>query len=127
MIYYLTTITGIDTELYEASYLDGCGLFQRIRHITLPMLIPTVILLLLMSLSKILSGHFQMFYQTVGTNAVLFKTTDIIETFSFRALMVDNDYGYSSATTLFQQVFGFILVMVVNGLIRRYEKDLALF
>jgi len=127
MIYYLTTITGIDTELYEASYIDGCGLFQRIRHITLPMLVPTVILLLLMSLSKILAGNFQMFYQTVGTNAALFKTTDIIETFSFRALMVDSDYGYSSATTLFQQVFGFVLVMTVNGLIRRYEKDLALF
>lgn len=127
MIYYLTAITGIDTELYEASALDGASLFQRIRYITLPMITPTIIILLLMSLSGILSGNFQMFYQLIGSNTVLFKTTDIIETYSFRALMVDNDYGYSAATGLFQQAVGFIMVMTVNAIVRRYEEDYALF
>ncbi|MEG2583682.1 MAG: ABC transporter permease subunit, partial [Oscillospiraceae bacterium] len=67
-IFYLAAITGISPELYEAAYLDGAGLFKRIIHITIPMLIPTVVILLLLSLSGILKGNFDMFYQMIGNN-----------------------------------------------------------
>lgn len=126
-IFYLTAITGINPELYEAAYIDGAGLFQRIRTITLPLLTPTVIILVLLSLSGILSGNFQMFYQLIGTNGVLYKATDVIDTYVFRSLMVDKDFALSAAGGFYQQIVGFVLVISVNWLVRRYESDYALF
>ncbi len=127
MIYYLATIMGINPELYEAAYLDGCGLFKRIRYITLPLLMPTTCILTLLGLSGILKGNMDMFYQLIGNNSNLYKTTDVIDTYVFRSLTQLKDYTVTTAAGLYQQVIGCILVIVTNIFVRKFDKDSAIF
>lgn len=127
MIFYLAAITGINPELYEAAYIDGAGLVQRIWHITLPLIMPTTVILVLLSLGAILKGNFQMFYQLVGNNGQLFDATDVIDTYVFRSLMKIKDYGLTTAAGLYQQVVGFVLVMVANYAVNKVSADSALF
>ena len=76
MVVYLATIMGIDGELYEAAKVDGANIFQRIRYIMLPQLKPTFVILLIYSLGGIMRGNFELFYQTVGNNGLLYEVTD---------------------------------------------------
>lgn len=126
-VIYLAVITGISTEYYEAARIDGANKFQQIRFITLPLLKPTFILLLLFSLGGILRGQFDLFYQIIGNNGMLFATTDIIDTYVYRSLMINFDIGMGTAAGLYQSFFGFLLVMTVNYLIKRNYKEYALF
>lgn len=118
---------GINPELYEAAYLDGCGLFKRIRYITLPLLMPTTCILTLLGLSGILKGNMDMFYQLIGNNSNLYKTTDVIDTYVFRSLTQLKDYTVTTAAGLYQQVIGCILVIVTNIFVRKFDKDSAIF
>ena len=127
MIFYLAALTGINPELYEAAYLDGAGLMKRIWYVTLPLIMPTTIILLLMSLGGILTGNMDMFYQLVGDNSNLYEATDVIDTYVFRTLTVLKDYTVTSAAGLYQQVIGLILVLSVNAVIRRIDSDSAVF
>lgn len=126
-IIYLSALTGIDPDLYDAARIDGAGKWGQIRYVTLPLLKPTVILLVLFSLGSIMKGNFELFYQLIGKNGVLYDMTDIIDTYVYRALMVNYNVGMSSAAGLYQSVFGFVLVVTVNWLVRRYESTYALF
>jgi len=127
-IIYLSAIAGIDKEMYESAYLDGAGIYRRIWYITLPMLGPTVIVMLLFALGGILQGNFDMFYQLLGENGQLFQTTDIIATYVFRTLLSSsNNVGIAAASGLYQQVFGFVLVVSVNLLIRKVSPGYELF
>ena len=126
-IIYLSALTGIDPELYDAARIDGAGKWGQIRYVTIPLLKPTVILLILFSLGSIMKGIFELFYQLIGKNGVLYEATDIIDTYVYRSLMVNYNIGMSSAAGLYQSVFGFALVMTVNWLVRRYESSYALF
>lgn len=127
MIFYLSAITGINTELYEAAYIDGAGLLKRIWHVTIPLIMPTTIILLLLSLGGILKGNMDMFYQIVGNNAKLYETTDVIDTYVFRSLTQLKDFTITSAAGLYQQVIGCVLVLVSNAIVRKVEPDSALF
>lgn len=127
MIVYLASIAGISPEFYESAYLDGAGLLKRIWYITLPLLKPTVITLILLGLSSMLKGNFDMFYQLVGNNGQLFDATDVIDTFVFRSLVGTKNLGMSSAAGFYQQVLGFVIVMTVNGIIRKVDPDYAIF
>lgn len=127
MIYYLAAVTGINTELYEAAYLDGCGLLKRIRHVTLPLILPTTCILTLLSLGSILKGNMDMFYQLVGNNANLYNATDVIDTYVFRTLTQLKDYAVTSASGLYQNVLGCILVLTVNWVVGKIDKDSAIF
>ncbi|MFB9276460.1 ABC transporter permease [Cohnella cellulosilytica] len=127
MVIYLATITGISEEYYEAAKIDGANIFQRIRYITLPMLKTTFIILLLFSLGSIMKGQFDLFYQLVGNNGLLYNTTDILDTYVYRSLKVTFDIGMASAAGLYQSLFGFILVMTVNTIIRKTNEEYALF
>ena len=127
-IVYFAAIMGIDAEIMEAAAIDGANAWQRIRHIMLPLLKNTFIMLLLFSVGGILRGNFGMFYNIVGaSNAVLQDSTDIIETFVFRALMNNFNFSQGSAVSLYQSLFGCLLVMASNALVRRLEPDAALF
>jgi putative aldouronate transport system permease protein len=126
-VIYLASITGIDPELYESASIDGAGVFKQILYITLPLLKATFITLFLFSLGSILKGQFELFYQLVGSNGNLFTVTDIIDTFVFRSLTTDFDIGRSSAAGVYQSVFGFILIMTVNTIIKRKNPEYALF
>lgn len=126
-IVYFATITGIDNSIIEAAEVDGANTWQRIRHIILPSLKPTFIILFLFSLGGIMKGNFGLFYNLVGNNSQLFATTDIIETSVYRMMMSQNNFTSSTAVGLYQSIFGFALVMFSNWLVRRINKDYALF
>jgi ABC-type polysaccharide transport system, permease component len=127
MVIYLATIMGINDEYYEASEIDGANVYQQISHITLPLLKPTFIILFLFSIGSILRGQFDLFYQVIGSNGILFNATDIIDTYVFRALKVTFDVGMGTAAGLYQSLFGFIIIMITNHLIKRNNSEYALF
>lgn len=126
-IVYFAAIMGIDRTLYEAASIDGASAWQRIRYVTLPSLKPTFIILVLFSLGSIMHGNFGLFWNLVGNNASLFSTTDIIETSVYRMVLSQNNFTTSTAVGLYQSLFGFALVMTANWIVRRINKDYALF
>ncbi|WP_336788874.1 ABC transporter permease [Paenibacillus sp. MMO-177] len=126
-ILYLAAIVGIDQEIYEAATIDGATRFQRIARITLPLLKPTMIILLLLGLGRIMRGEFDMFYQLIGNNGLLMDATDIIDTLAFRSLMGSADFGMASSVGLYQSVLTLIIILTANWLVRRYDKEQALF
>ncbi len=127
MIIYLATITGISTDIYEAAALDGASPTQKIRFITVPLLKATVILLFLFGLGGILKGSFDLFYNLIGTNSVLFPQTDIIDTFVFRSLVGQFNFSQGAAVGFYQSIFGLVLVLLVNAVVKKIEPDSALF
>ncbi len=126
-IVYLAAITGFDQSMYEAAKVDGATRWQCITRITLPLLRPTIILLLLMAVGKIFNGDFGMVYALVGNNTVLYPTTDIIDTYVYRQLMESANMGMSSAVGLWQSVMGCIMVVIMNKITKKIDKDSALF
>ena len=126
-VVYFAAICGIDSEIIEAAKVDGANGFQKIRYIILPSLKPTIVILLLFALGGIVKGDFGLFYNIVGTNSLLYPTTDIIETYVYRATMTDFNFSYASAVGLYQSIIGFVMVMVVNGVVKKIEPDYSLF
>jgi len=126
-IVYVAAITGFDQGMYEAARIDGATRLQMVTRITLPMLKPTIIMLTIMSVGKIFAGDFGMIYALVGDNSQLYPTTDVIDTFVYRALRQLNDMGMSTATSLFQSVVGLILVFATNAFAKKFEPDSAIF
>lgn len=126
-VVYMATITGIDTSVYEAAEIDGAGIMQRIWHITVPCLRTTMITLILLALGHVFRGNFNIFYQLVGTNGLLYNATDVIDTFTFRTLMFSSDIGMSSAVGFYQSVLCFVFIILVNTLVKKADKDSALF
>jgi len=126
-VIYLSAIMGIDRHCYEAAEIDGAGMFQKVTHITLPLLVPTIIIMVLLSVGRILRGDFDMFYQLVGDNTTLYNSTDLIDTFVFRALINSSDIGMASAAAFYQSALCFIIIVLVNYAVRRAHKEYALF
>ncbi len=126
-VIYLAAVTGIDSQMYEAAEIDGANIFNRIIHITIPSLTPTIIILVLLSIGQIFRGDFSMFYQIVGGNSLVYNTTDVIDTFVTRSLLETREFGMSAAAGLFQSVLCFLIINVVNYAVRKVDKDYALF
>ena len=126
-IIYMASIAGIDKELFEAARVDGATRWKQIIHITLPLLKPTVIIMILMSVSKIFNSDFGLFYQVPMNSGALYKTTQTIDTYVYRALMQMSDIGMSSAASIFQSVVGFVLVLLANFIVAKVDADNRLF
>lgn len=126
-VVYLAAITGIDQEIYEAAQIDGANIWQRIFHITIPCIKPTIMVLLLLDLSKVIRGDFQMFYNLTGNNPTLYKVSDIIDTYVYRSLIHTQNFSMSSAAGLYQSVLGFVLIIVFNAIMRKVHPESALF
>lgn len=127
-IVYFAAIMGIDAEMIEAAKVDGVNAFQKIRYIILPNLRSTIVILLLFAMGSILKGNFGLFYNIIGpSNSMLFETTDIIETFVFRSMMNNFNFTQASAVGLYQSVFGFVVVVVCNWIVKKIDNDYALF
>lgn len=126
-VIYIAAITGVDTEIYEAGAIDGATIFQRIRYLTIPSIKPTVITMLLLQVGRILRGDFEMFYQIVGNNGQLYNMTDVIDTYVFRSLLQNSNIGMTAAAALYQSSLCFIIIMVVNTVVKRIDEDYALF
>lgn len=126
-VIYLASIVGIDKEYYEAATLDGANRWQQITHITVPLIKPTITILVLLSIGRIFYSDFGLFYQVPLDSGMLYSTTNVIDTYVYRGLMEIGDIGMSSAAGLYQSVVGFVLVLISNALVRRSSPDNALF
>ncbi|WP_254438334.1 MULTISPECIES: sugar ABC transporter permease [Paenibacillus] len=126
-VVYLAAIIGIDKEYYEAAKLDGASKWQQIRKITVPLITPIIVMMTLLSIGRIFYSDFGLFYQVPMNSGALYSTTNVIDTYVFRALMQLGDIGMSAAAGLYQSVVGFILVILSNYTVRKINKENALF
>ncbi|MDF2650386.1 MAG: binding-protein-dependent transport system inner rane component [Paenibacillus sp.] len=126
-IVYMATIAGINPEVYESASMDGASRLQKIRFITLPLLKPTIILLTILSVGGIFNGDFGLIYAIIGRNPMLYPTTDVIDTYVFRALMDLGDLGMAAAVGFLQSFIGFVLVITVNAVAKKTAPDSAIF
>ncbi len=127
IVVYLAAITGIDTEFYEAAEIDGATKFQQIRHITLPMLKTLMIILTLLAVGRIFNADFGLFYNVPRNIGSLYPATQVIDTYVYNALMNTNNIGMASAAGTYQAVIGCITVFTANMIVRRVDKESALF
>jgi len=112
-ILYLAAIAGVNTDLYEAAYLEGAGRFRRMWHVTMPGIITTVVLLLILNLSGVLNAGFEQIL--VFYNAAVFETGDILDTFVFRMGIQQAQFSLATAVGLFKSVIGLVLVIITRG------------
>lgn len=124
---YIAGIAGIDRSIYEAARIDGAGRWKLIRNITLPCLVPSVITLVMLNISRIFYSDFGLFYQVPQNSGAVYSTTNTIDIYVYRALLQQNNPSMSAAAGFYQSIVGFLLVISVNALVRRYSKDNALF
>ncbi|WP_169082603.1 ABC transporter permease [Paenibacillus sp. PL91] len=126
-IIYLAALTSIDNSYYEAASIDGATRWQQIRFISIPMLRPTIIILTLLAVGRIMNADFGMFYAMVGDASLLFPTTDVIDTFVYRSLRKSGDIGMASAAGFLQSIIAFVLIIGSNYAARKIDKDSAIF
>lgn len=126
-VVYLASIMGIDKSLYEAAMIDGANKWQQVKSITLPMLSPIIIIMTLLAVGKIFYADFGLFYQVPRDSGPLYAVTNVIDTYVYRGLKTSGEIGMSTAAGLYQSVVGFALVMVSNYVVRKIDKDSALF
>jgi putative aldouronate transport system permease protein len=126
-IIYLATIIGINPEFYEAARIDGANKWEQIRFITLPLLVPVITILTLLAIGRIFYADFGLFYIVTRDTPALYPTTDVIDTFVYRALRQLGDVGMAAAAGFAQSVIGFVLVLVSNLVVRKIDPDKALF
>ena len=126
-IIFLSSICGIDKNLYDAAKVDGASKWKQLIHVTLPQLKPTVITLFLLSCGRIFYSDFGLFYQVTQHAGALTNITSTIDVYVYKALMVNNNIATSSAAGAFQAIVGFLLVITVNGIVKKVDRDNALF
>ncbi|MDD4297246.1 MAG: ABC transporter permease subunit [Ruminiclostridium sp.] len=126
-VIFLAAIAGIDESQYEAAAIDGATRLQQTKSITIPLIMPTILIMTLLSVGKVMYGDFGMIYAMIGDNGVLYPTTDIIDTYVFRALRQIGDPSQAMAIGLFQSVVGFIMVFGSNKLTKKVFPEGALF
>ncbi|MGG4141777.1 ABC transporter permease subunit [Paenibacillus algorifonticola] len=108
-IIFLAAIAGINPALYEAAQLDGAGKWKQMLHITLPSMIPTMVVVLTLSLSQVLNAGFDQIFNLY--NPLVYEKGDIIDTFVYRIGLIDGNYSFSTAVGLFKSIVSLILIM----------------
>lgn len=124
---YLAGLLALSPEYYEAAELDGANKWQQITKITLPLLLPLIVITTLLAIGRIFYADFGLFYHVTRNSSMLYPTTDVIDTYVFRALRETGDVGQAAAAGFFQSFVGFLLVIGANWFVRRVEPDRALF
>lgn len=119
-IIYLAAITAIDVQLYEAAKIDGAGRFRQIWHITVPGLVPIIMLMFILRLGNILEAGTEQIL--VMYNSIVYGVADVIGTFVYRVGLGQQDYSFTTAVGLFDSVIGFILIISGNALSRKLLK-----
>ena len=126
-IIYYATIVGIDQTYYEAAIVDGATWWKQVRFITLPMLKPVIVTLTLLAIGRMFYSDFGLFYQVPMNIGLLYDATNTIDTYVYRGLLETNDVGRASAAGFIQSVMGFFLVLGTNAIVRRVDREQALF
>lgn len=119
-IIYLAALSGIDPTLYEAAVIDGANRWKQLIHITLPSIVPTIIMLLILRLGSIMSVGYEKIILLY--NASTYSTADVISTYVFRIGLIENRYSYSAAIGLFNSVINFVFLVVANTASRRLTE-----
>lgn len=126
LLFYATLIS-IDSSYLEAAAIDGANRRQQVFKIMIPYMMPTIVMMALLQIGKIFYSDFGMFYFLTRNSGALYSTTDVIDTYVYRALRVTGDIGISSAAALYQSIVGFILVLVSNLIVKKRNNDYAIF
>ena len=120
-IVYLAAIAGVPAELYESAQMDGASRLQRMRYITFPSILPVVVTLFILRVGNIMNAGFDQIFNLYSP--IVYDVADIIDTYSYRVGLLDNDFSYSTAIGLFKNVIGVALMLSVNQLSRRINRS----
>ena len=123
-IIYFAALSGIDPQLIEAAQLDGASKFQIIRHVNLPLLLPTIVIQLILQCGSLLSVGYEKVY--LLQNDTIIRASEVISTYVYRAGLQGNQYSFSAAVGLFNSAVNAIILISVNALSKRVDKDLGL-
>lgn len=126
-IVYMASISGIDKGIFEAAEIDGANKIQQIFRITLPMLKPTITIMVLMAIGRVFYSDFGLFYQIPMDSGQLYGITQTIDTYVYRGLMQNANVSLSAAAGFYQSVCGFLLVVGANKLVKIFDSENALF
>ena len=119
-IIYISALSGVDYQIHEAAIIDGATKFQRITHIDIPSIAPTMIVLLILSLGSIMGVGFEKVY--LLQNPLNMSASDVISTYVYRVGLIDSDYSYSTAIGLFNSVINAILLVTVNSIAKKFSS-----
>jgi putative aldouronate transport system permease protein len=119
-IIYLAALAGINPNLYEAAEMDGANRFKRLLYVTLPSLMPTVVLLATLSIGNILNAGFDQIFNLY--NPLVYDSGDIIDTYVYRVGLVQAQYGFATAVGLMKSVIGFVLIVISYRIAYRYAN-----
>lgn len=125
-LFYYSSLMSLDESLLEVAQLDGANKLQQIRYVIIPHLVPVMIVIAILAIGKSFSGDFGLFYQVPKDVGMLYESTDIINTYVFRALQSGN-FEKSTAIGLFQSLMGLILVVITNSITRRISPENSLY
>ena len=126
-VMYISSLTSISNDYYEAALIDGATKWQQIKSITLPCLKPMMIVLTILAIGRIFYADFGLFFQLPRDSGPLYDVTQVIDTYVYRALKETGNVGMAAAASLYQSIVGFVLVVAANLVVRRIEPDSALF
>jgi putative aldouronate transport system permease protein len=126
-LFYFASLMSIERDYFEAASLDGATKWQEFWYIILPHLIPLITIMQILAVGRIFRADFGLFFNVTRDSGVLYPTTDVIDTYIYRALISLGNIGMSAAVGLFQSVVGFVLILVTNWIVKRIEPDNALF
>ena len=126
-IIYMATMAGFSQELYEAAAIDGAGKWQQLWRITLPQLVPVIVLLQILAMGRIFTSNFDLFYSLPLGAGQLRKVTLTIDVYVFQTMRSGARLSLAAAAGFFQSIIGFVLILTTNAIVRRVEKDMALF
>ena len=120
-IVYLAAITGIDQQLYEAAMIDGAGKWQQMVHVTLPTLMPTIIVLFIFRVGSVMNAGFNQIYAL--SNSLVVSKIDIIDTYVFKIGIEQAKFSEATAAGLFKSVIGLVLVLATNYLAKKVDPE----
>lgn len=125
-IIYYASLMSLDDSLLEAARLDGANKWQETWHVVIPHLIPVMIINTILGMGSLFQGDFGLFYQVPKDVGLLYPTTDVINTYTYRALQ-SGAFGKSTAVSLFQSAIGCALVLITNQIVRKVSPENSLF
>lgn len=126
-IIYYAALLSADQELYEAADIDGASKWQKIWYVSIPQLIPIISIRAIMSVGGIFRSDFGLFYNVTRNQGALYETTDVIDTYVYRALMEIGDIGMSASVGLFQSVVCFVVLLTANKVVGKISPENTLF
>lgn len=126
-VIYFAAIVGIDKSYYEAAEMDGANKWQQIRHVLLPQIVPLMVVLTILGLGNIFRADFGLFYQIPRNSGVLFNVTAVLDTYIYNGLASTGNISMSTAAGLYQSLVGFIVLFTANSIVRRIDKESAMF